>query len=133
MLVRFLSPRRQPLSRTEFIAGKPEEFVIGEVSERWLQDHQTWIVRDAERIYAVWSRCTHMQCTVQWDRNSSAFNCPCHRSRFDFHGNVTSGLAKRPLERFRIYLNNRAEIIVDKAVVFSGPKAWDDPEASIHV
>lgn len=133
ILGKFLSPRKQPFARAEFVAGRPSAYANGEVSDRWLRDHQTWIVRDAGKLYAMWARCTHMNCTTIWDRNSLLFHCPCHRSQFDLNGKVRSGLARRPLERFRVRLNRRGEVVVDKSVVFETPEQWAGREAAIDV
>lgn len=129
----FLSPRKQPLSNSEFIAGRLFEYVVGEVSDRWIREHQTWIVRDRVKLYAVWARCTHMNCTTHWNRNRGLFDCPCHRSQFEIDGRVRGGLARRPLERFQIAQNSRGEIVVDKSVVFARPQDWEQPGAYIRV
>lgn len=132
ILGKFLSPRKQPFARAEFVAGRPQDYVVGEVSDRWLRDHQTWIVRDTGGLYAIWARCTHMNCTTRWYRDDLHFRCPCHRSQFTVNGYVASGLARRPLQRFKVYLNRRGELVVDKSVVFSRPDQWNQPGAVLH-
>jgi Rieske Fe-S protein len=42
--------------------------------------------------------CTHLGCRVA-PRPAGGFACPCHGSRFDADGRVTSGPARRPLAR----------------------------------
>ncbi|MGQ0560481.1 MAG: FAD-dependent oxidoreductase [Gemmatimonadota bacterium] len=42
--------------------------------------------------------CTHMRCIVEWNSVEKSWDCPCHGSRFDAHGNVLNGPAISRLE-----------------------------------
>jgi nitrite reductase/ring-hydroxylating ferredoxin subunit len=44
--------------------------------------------------------CTHLGCRVRKARDG--FECPCHGSRYDLHGQVMNGPATRPLARFPV-------------------------------
>lgn len=48
-------------------------------------------------LHAVAARCTHMGCLVSFNRAESAWECPCHGSRFAPDGTVLQGPAVRPL------------------------------------
>lgn len=39
-----------------------------------------------ESVIAVSASCTHMGCTLKWDRNHQQFQCPCHGGLFDEYG-----------------------------------------------
>lgn len=50
--------------------------------------------------------CTHLACTVVWNAEKKEFHCPCHDALFDAQGNVISGPAPAPLERWRVEVRN---------------------------
>ena len=47
--------------------------------------------------HAVSARCTHLGCLVAFNEAETAWECPCHGSRFDIAGKVLQGPARRPL------------------------------------
>ncbi|MFF3754652.1 FAD-dependent oxidoreductase [Streptomyces sp. NPDC002018] len=47
---------------------------------------------------AVSARCTHLGCLVAFNEAETAWECPCHGSRFGVDGAVLHGPAVRPLE-----------------------------------
>ena len=40
-------------------------------------------------------RCTHMGCSLNYNKEEKVYECPCHGSRFDNKGNVLNGPAKK--------------------------------------
>lgn len=52
---------------------------------------------DQGELHVMSAKCTHMGCTVAWNGGDSAFECPCHGSRFGPSGEVVNGPAGRPL------------------------------------
>ncbi|WP_041294774.1 Rieske 2Fe-2S domain-containing protein [Isoptericola variabilis] len=59
---------------------------------------------DAQRdpsgvLTAVSARCTHLGCLVHFNDAETAWECPCHGSRFAVDGAVLQGPANSPLER----------------------------------
>ena len=54
--------------------------------------------RDADGLLHERSAvCTHLKCIVEWNSTEKSWDCPCHGSRFDPHGNVLNGPAIAPL------------------------------------
>jgi glycine/D-amino acid oxidase-like deaminating enzyme/nitrite reductase/ring-hydroxylating ferredoxin subunit len=53
---------------------------------------------DTGGVHAVSARCTHLGCIVSFNEAETAWECPCHGSRFGIDGAVIQGPANRPLE-----------------------------------
>jgi glycine/D-amino acid oxidase-like deaminating enzyme/nitrite reductase/ring-hydroxylating ferredoxin subunit len=57
------------------------------------------VYRDpAGQLTAVSATCTHLGCLVHFNDAETAWECPCHGSRFAVDGTVLQGPANRPLE-----------------------------------
>jgi menaquinol-cytochrome c reductase iron-sulfur subunit len=62
-----------------------------------------WIVRNSDETLTAFSPlCTHLGCAYQWAAQQRRFSCPCHGSTFDLSGDVISGPAARPLDRYLV-------------------------------
>jgi len=60
---------------------------------------QLAVIRNPDgSLQALSAICTHMGCVVGWNETDRTWDCPCHGSRFDEHGNVLTGPARSPLE-----------------------------------
>jgi glycine/D-amino acid oxidase-like deaminating enzyme/nitrite reductase/ring-hydroxylating ferredoxin subunit len=61
-------------------------------------DGTTWAAARIDgEIRLLDPTCTHMGCTVAWNSAERSWDCPCHGSRFDTHGQVLNGPATSPL------------------------------------
>ena len=57
------------------------------------------VYKDATgEVHAVSATCTHLGCIVHFNAGETAWECPCHGSRFATDGSVIQGPATRPLE-----------------------------------
>lgn len=45
-------------------------------------------------IHRVSLRCPHMGCELNWNMEECSWDCPCHGSRFDIHGNLIDNPSK---------------------------------------
>jgi cytochrome b6-f complex iron-sulfur subunit len=131
--LRFLFPNVNAEPPSKFKAGSTDQYAPGEVVERYKQEFGVWIIRDEKQIFALSTTCTHLGCTPNWLENEQKFKCPCHGSGFKKDGVNFEGPAPRPLERYRIVLEE-GFIVVDKSKKYQQELGqWSDPEASIKV
>lgn len=132
--LRFLYPRVLFEPKPTFNAGRPEEYVIGNVSEKFKESQRVWLVREKEGMYALLAICTHLGCTPRWLGTEDKFKCPCHGSGFKRSGVNFEGPAPRPLERVKISLSPTGEIIIDKSKSFREEKGqWNAPDAFLKL
>lgn len=128
--VRLLFPRVRAEPPTRVVLGKPEDFAVGEVSDRFKRSHRLILVREAQGFYALRSVCTHLGCVPAWSPAQEKFKCPCHGSGFHRDGVNFEGPAPRPLERLAIGLDAQQNLVVDTAVVLRSERGeWSRPEA----
>jgi menaquinol-cytochrome c reductase iron-sulfur subunit len=60
------------------------------------------LTSDGREFTAMSNICTHLGCRVRWIDDRSQFFCPCHNGVFNQQGEVVSGPAPRPLDRYEI-------------------------------
>ena len=125
--LRFLFPRilYEPLQ--EFVAGKPADYQVGEVSTRMLKEQRVWVVRNEQGIYTLVAICTHLGCTPIWYPTEDRIKCPCHGSNFLRDGQNVAGPAPEPLKRAAISLDLTGNIVVDKNQKENKPGKRDQP------
>jgi len=56
-------------------------------------------------LMALWQRCVHLGCRVPSCVPSQGFECPCHGSRYNFHGEYEAGPAPRNMDRFAVVVD----------------------------
>lgn len=62
-----------------------------------------WVVKKGNNeVVAFAPQCTHLGCGYNWDDQEQRFLCPCHWSTFSIDGEVLSGPAPRPLDRYLV-------------------------------
>jgi cytochrome b6-f complex iron-sulfur subunit len=80
---------------------------------------QFYLVRLRSGDFLALSRkCTHLGCTVPWIEAERKFTCPCHASAFDETGEVLSAPAPRPLDLYRVVIEDGV-IKVDTSVAIA--------------
>ena len=132
--IRSAFPRVLFTPPSTFKAGRPTDFAIGEVSEKFKKDQRVWIIRTEEGIYALFAKCTHLGCTPRWLTAENKFKCPCHGSGFYKTGINFEGPAPRPLERLRITKAEDGQLLIDKSVKYLYEKGdWSKPGAFLKV
>ncbi|MCH7871737.1 MAG: Rieske 2Fe-2S domain-containing protein [Planctomycetes bacterium] len=92
-----------------------------------------WMIRDGNRIAALSIICTHLGCIPNWLPNDLKFKCPCHGSGYLPDGINFEGPTPRPLERFRLFVDDGV-LIVDKSKKYQYELGqWDQPGSFLEV
>ena len=125
--IRFLFPRILYEPSQQFIAGRPEDYQVGEVSIRMKKEQRVWMIRNEDGIYALISICTHLGCTPIWWPTEERIKCPCHGSNFLLNGQNVAGPAPVPLFRAAISLDLAGNIAIDKSQQENQPEVRDKP------
>jgi len=76
-------------------------------------------------IMALWQRCVHLGCRVPSCVPSQGFECPCHGSRYNFHGEYEAGPAPRNLDRFVVAMSDRGNLVVDTGEIVQTARSKD--------
>ncbi len=101
-----------------------------------IEDYKTqgiWLIRDGKRVAALSIICTHLGCIPNWLPNDRKFKCPCHGSGYLPDGINFEGPTPRPLERFRLFVDD-GTLIVDKSKKYQYELGqWDQPGSFIEV
>ena len=74
-------------------------------------------------LMALWQKCVHLGCRVPECTSSQGFECPCHGSKYNFHGEYDSGPAPRNLDRFALEEDSQGNLIIDTGAVVETPRA----------
>lgn len=136
MFLRFFLPRTIFEPSTVFRVGYPSDFGFG-VDTKFQQQYRVWVVRNAERLFVIYARCTHLGCTPDWKPSENKFKCPCHGSGYTSEGINFEGPAPRPMDRAHVELDPTGQVVVDTSRLFQWPKGeqshFDDQNAFIPV
>jgi cytochrome b6-f complex iron-sulfur subunit len=137
MVLRFFFPRALYEPNTVFSIGFPGDFGLG-IDQRYLMTNRVWVVREPDRIFVIFARCTHLGCTPEWKPSENKFKCPCHGSGYDSEGVNFEGPAPRPMDRAHIALDATGKIIVDTSRLYvddpqAGVNHFNDPDAFLSV
>jgi len=74
-------------------------------------------------LMALWQRCVHLGCRVPQCQASQGFECPCHGSKYNYHGEYEDGPAPRNLDRFVVEIDETGQFIIDTGTVIQTSRA----------
>ena len=98
-------------------AGAVDSFTPGSVVH--FPNSRFYLIRSQEGGFlAVYQRCTHLGCSVEWEADGGRFFCPCHASSFDMVGNVQNPPAPRALDIFPVTIED-GQVLVDTGTIQS--------------
>src|ERR1700719_403797 len=137
MFLRFFFPRALYEPNTVFSIGYPSDFDLG-VNQQFLMSNRIWVIKEPDRLFVVFARCTHLGCTHEWKPSENKFKCPCHGSGYDAEAVNFEGPAPRPMDRAHVELDATGKIIVDTSRLYvddpnAGVNHFNDPGAFISV
>ncbi len=49
-------------------------------------------------VFLVSAKCPHLGCELSWNADEHTWDCPCHGSRFDYHGNLIGNPAEEGIQ-----------------------------------
>lgn len=135
-VLRFLFPRVLFEPPPTFIIGTMDEYPAGDVdkygvvsvSEKFMESQRVWIVRESDRLYAIFGKCTHLGCTPKWYPDERLFKCPCHGSEYYSNGVNFAGPAPRPMDRYGIGAREDGRLQVDTSALYTVAH-FNDPGA----
>ncbi len=75
-------------------------------------------------LMALWQRCVHLGCRVPSCESSQGFECPCHGSKYNFHGEYQDGPAPRNMDRFVLEIDDATgDLVIDTGQVIQTPRS----------
>lgn len=83
-------------------AGNIEDFTAGSVVE-FEEENFYLLVAQNRGFMAIYRRCPHLGCTVNWVASKEKFFCPCHAASFDPNGDRLSTVVTRALDTFPVF------------------------------
>jgi len=85
------------------VAGSVEDFPVNSVTPDRVNKY--FLIRSEDGGFLALSLiCSHLGCSVMWDKTKNQFICPCHSSAFDRLGNVINSPAPRALDYFSVII-----------------------------
>jgi len=136
MFLRFFLPRTLTEPPSTFRIGFPGDYALG-VDTKFQQQHRIWVVKNTERLFVIFAKCTHLGCTPDWKASENKFKCPCHGSGYDSEGINFEGPAPRPMDRADVHLDAEGQIVVNTGHLYDWPKGgtnrFNDDGAFIRV
>jgi cytochrome b6-f complex iron-sulfur subunit len=78
---------------------------------------------DGVGVMALWQRCVHLGCRVPECIPSQGFECPCHGSRYNIHGEYNTGPAPRNMDRFGLSVTDANDLIIETGTVVQTPRS----------
>jgi cytochrome b6-f complex iron-sulfur subunit len=82
---------------------------------------------DGVGLMALWMRCPHLGCRVPECIPSQGFECPCHGSKFNIHGEYAAGPSPRNMDRFAVSTNEAGELIIDTGTIIQTARSKTYP------
>lgn len=111
-VAKYLTPPHAPeAAEKEVEAAAADQVKPGEAVKFEFHGTPALLMNVKTGFVAVSAVCTHLGCIVDWDAGKSQVVCPCHNAIFDYNGNIVSGPAPLPLERFEVNVRDNKVMV----------------------
>lgn len=135
-----------PVKAGSFAEIKAEVLQAGTVIPKFVPSAQAWVVPfeldllpgssfestpfvvtggedDGVGLMALWQRCVHLGCRVPSCESSQGFECPCHGSKYNLHGEYEGGPAPRNLDRFEVSIDSGGELVINTGTIVQSARS----------
>jgi Rieske Fe-S protein len=114
-ILRFIIPPEAAESAVMSVsAGRPDDVPPNTGTIFKFGSEPGLLVRTTEgELKAFSARCTHLNCTVQYDAAQKLIVCACHNGQFDLNGKNVAGPPPKPLPALNVNVRGD-EVIVSK-------------------
>ena len=107
-------PKQSEVEVTSVKAGKASELEKDSGKIVKFGSKPVILIKTAEgNLKAFSAVCTHLDCTVQYKKELGLIWCACHNGKYDLTGRNVSGPPPRPLDEYRVTLQDD-EISISK-------------------
>jgi cytochrome b6-f complex iron-sulfur subunit len=131
----FYTPRKFGVFGSKVTLGDPKSFAIASITT--FVEAKLFLSHVPEGFLAMYWKCPHLGCTVQWHPEEPSednlakmgrFHCPCHGSIYNRYGQIISGPAPRPLDLFKLTVAN-GKLVADTSDI-TQRKHWEPNQAT---
>jgi len=114
-LLAYLTPPKQAEVEVNSVkAGKLSEIERDSGTIIRFGNRPVILIRTAtDELRAFSATCTHLDCTVQYQKDMGVIWCACHNGKYDLNGRNVSGPPPRPLDEFKVILQGE-EVLISK-------------------
>ena len=114
-ILRFIIPPEAAESAVMSVsAGRPDDVPPNTGAIFKFGSEPGLLIRTTEgELKAFSARCTHLNCTVQYDPAQKLIVCACHNGQFDLNGKNVAGPPPKPLPALNVNVRGD-EVIVSK-------------------
>lgn len=115
-IISYLFPPKAGEAKVNSIkAGKVGDFPLNSAKILKFGRQPLILVRTQDdEFHALSAVCTHLECIVQFKKDTEQIWCACHNGIYDLRGRNISGPPPRPLEEYVVSVVND-EIVITKA------------------
>ncbi len=115
----FISPKKGKSKFRRIFAINLNDIKLDETKKfKDLRGKELILLRSGEKeVKAISTVCTHLGCSVHWEKDKKRFFCPCHAGVFDPDGKVVSGPPPRDLDSYDIDIEGDNVYIYSKDIV----------------